>query len=237
VVGTIQPVKEIGQIAKERNILFHTDAVQAVGSVPIDVKEYNIDLLSLSGHKIYAPKGIGALFIRNGTHIEPLIHGGSQESGMRSGTENVAGIVGLGKAIEIATKNIHHNNKKIKFLRDRFVNEVLNKIPDTRLNGHPTERLPGYANISFKYVKGKILSSILNDKGIYVSTNSACSCASSYASYVLQAMRLPEEIIFSSIRFTFGDKNTENDIDIVVNTLSETVDKIRKGNFARKIYA
>ena len=122
-------------------------------------------------------------------------------------------------------------------MRDRFVNEVLNKIPDTRLNGHPTERLPGYANISFKYVKGKILSSILNDKGIYVSTNSACSCASSYASYVLQAMRLPEEIIFSSIRFTFGDKNTENDIDIVVNTLSETVDKIRKGNFARKIYA
>lgn len=227
-VGTIQPVKEIGQIAKERNIYFHTDAVQAIGHIPIDVNEFNIDLLSLSAHKIYGPKGIGALFVRNSTNIDTIIHGGSQEKGMRSGTENVASIVGLGKAIEMASRDIDHNNKKIKALRDQFVNEVFQKIPRVKLNGHPIERLPGNANISFEFVNGKSLLLFLNDRGIYVSSGSACSCGSLSPSHVLLAMNLPEEIALSSLRFTFGNDNTENDVNFVVDILAQAVEQMRK---------
>lgn len=227
-VGTVQPVKEIGQIAKERNIYFHTDAVQAIGHIPIDVNEYNIDLLSLSAHKIYGPKGIGALFVRNSTNIDTIIHGGSQEKGMRSGTENVASIVGLGKAIEMASRDIDHNNKKIKALRDQFVNEVFQKIPRVKLNGHPIERLPGNANISFEFVNGKSLLLFLNDRGIHVSSGSACSCGSLSPSHVLLAMNLPEEIALSSLRFTFGNDNTENDVNFVVDILAQAVEQMRK---------
>ncbi|MCG9968358.1 cysteine desulfurase NifS [Pelotomaculum terephthalicicum JT] len=223
-VGTIQPIQEIGQIAEEKNVYFHTDAVQAIGHIPIDIKDLNIDLLSLSAHKIYGPKGIGALFIKNRTNIDKIMHGGSQEKDKRAGTENVAGIVGFGKAIEITSKDMDKNNKVIKALRDRFVNLVSQKIPDVRINGHPTKRLPGNANISFELVNAKNLLSFLDERGIYVSSGSACSCASLRPSHVLLAMNLPQEVALSSLRFTFGNENTENDIDFVVDILSQAVE-------------
>lgn len=173
------------------------------------------------------PKGIGALFVRNGTNVGTFLHGGSQERGRRSGTENVASIVGLGKAVEVASKDIYNNNIRVKALRDRFVDEVLHKIPKARLNGHPVERLSGNANISFEFVKGKSLLSFLDDRGISVSSGSACSCGSFSASHVFLAMNLPEEIALGSLRFTFGDENTENDVDVVVDILSQMIEQMR----------
>lgn len=227
-VGTIQPIKEIGKIARENNIYFHTDAVQAVGNIDINVNEYNVDLLSLSAHKFYGPKGIGSLYIRNGTNIDAYLHGGSQERSRRAGTENVAGIVGLGKAIEISTSDIKTKNLGIVAIRNKFIQAILRDVPDSSLNGHLVERLPGIANFSFKSVNAKFLTSVLDKKGIYVSRGSACSCKSESASHVLLAMNISEDDAFSSVRFSFGEENTEDEVNYVVKILSREIDEIRK---------
>lgn len=229
-VGSIQKIKEIGAICKERGILFHTDAVQAIGHIPVDVKEMNIDLLSMSAHKFYGPKGIGALYIRKGTKIHNLIHGGAQERAKRSGTENVSGIVGLGKAIELASNNLESENKKLTLLQDKLIDGLLS-IPGTRLNG-PTgeERLPGNVNISFKYVSGEAMLVALDNMGIYASSGSACASGSLEPSHVLVSMGLPEDIIKSSLRFSMGEGTTEEDIDYLIQTIPNVVKKIRSLN-------
>lgn len=226
-IGTIEPIEEIGKIAKERNIYFHTDAVQAVGNVKIDVKAQNIDMLSLSAHKFYGPKGIGALYIRKGTRIANLIHGGGQERGKRAGTENVPGIVGLGKAIELATENIESYNEKLLKLRTKLINGVMEKIPYTRLNGHPEKRLPGNANFCFQYIEGESLLLNLDMKGIAASSGSACTSGSLDPSHVLLAIGLPHEIAHGSLRLTLGDENTEEDVYYVLEVLPEIVQRLR----------
>ena len=227
-IGTIQPIQEIGKIAKERGIYFHTDAVQAVGNIPIDVNRYNVDLLSLSAHKFYGPKGIGALFVRKGVNMNTFLQGGAQERGRRAGTENIPGIVGLGKAIELANENIEENQKKIKALRDRLIKEILEKIPYTRLNGHPEQRLPGNANFSFQYIEGESLLLMLDMKGIAASSGSACTSGSLDPSHVLLSIGLPHEIAHGSLRLTLGDENTEEDIDKVMEVLPPIVERLRE---------
>ncbi|SEF91638.1 cysteine desulfurase [Caloramator fervidus] len=227
-IGTIQPIAEIGKIARERGIIFHTDAVQAVGNVKIDVKEMNIDLLSLAAHKFYGPKGVGALYIRKGVKIDNLIHGGGQEKGKRAGTENLPGIVGLGKAIELATQDIDGHNERIKKLRDRLLNGIMEKIPYTRLNGHPEKRLPGNINVSFKFIEGESLLLLLDQFGICASTGSACSSGSLDPSHVLLAIGLPHEIAHGSLRLTLGDLNTEEDVDYVLSVLPNIVQRLRE---------
>ena len=227
-IGTIEPIKEIGQIAKEKHIFFHTDAVQAIGNVPIDVNELGLDLLSLTGHKIYGPKGIGALYIRKGTKILPFMNGGAQESKRRGGTENIAYIVGLGQAIEMATSNIDEKVKKISILRDKFIRRVQEEIPYVRLNGHPSNRLCNNANFSFRYIEGEGLLLFLDMKGICASSGSACTSGSLDPSHVLLAIGLPHEIAHGSLRVTFGDFNTEQEVDYVVDELKVIVDRLRK---------
>ncbi|WP_292365719.1 MULTISPECIES: cysteine desulfurase NifS [unclassified Methanoculleus] len=227
-IGTIQSVAEIGRVAHDHGALFHTDAVQAVGAVPIDVERMGIDLLSLSGHKFYGPKGVGALYIRRGTRIENLIHGGGQERGRRAGTENVPGIVGLGRAIELATADIEGHNRRIAAMRDRLVRSVLGSIPDTRLNGHPTERLPNNANFSFRYVEGESILLLLDARGICASTGSACSSGSSEPSHVLLATGLSHEEAHGSLRLTLGDANTEEDVDSVLEVLPDVIGRLRE---------
>ena len=227
-IGTIEPIKEIGQIAKEKHIFFHTDAVQAIGNVPIDVNELGLDLLSLTGHKIYGPKGIGALYIRKGTKILPFMNGGAQESKRRGGTENIAYIVGLGQAIEMTTSNIDEKVKKISILRDKFIRRVQEEIPYVRLNGHPSNRLCNNANFSFRYIEGEGLLLFLDMKGICASSGSACTSGSLDPSHVLLAIGLPHEIAHGSLRVTFGDFNTEQEVDYVVDELKVIVDRLRK---------
>ncbi|MCX7883920.1 MAG: cysteine desulfurase NifS [Caloramator sp.] len=226
-IGTIQPIKEIGEIAKKRNIYFHTDAVQAVGNVEIDVKEMNIDMLSLAAHKFYGPKGVGALYIKKGVKIENLIHGGGQERKRRAGTENIPGIVGLGKAMELATKDIDSHNEKIIKMRDRLLNGIMEKIPYTKLNGHPEKRLPGNINVSFRFIEGESLLLLLDQSGICASTGSACSSGSLDPSHVLLAIGLPHEIAHGSLRLSLGDANKEEDIDYVLDVLPEIVQRLR----------
>jgi cysteine desulfurase len=226
-IGTIQPIKEIGTIAKENNILFHTDAVQAIGNIDIDVKELNIDLLSMSAHKFYGPKGVGALYIKKGTRISQLIHGGGQESKRRAGTENVAGIVGMGKAIELATQNIEEYNKKLIFLRDRTIKLIEENIPSVRLNGHRTKRLPGNVNFSFEFIEGESLLLLLDSKKIAGSSGSACTSGSLDPSHVLLAIGLKHEIAHGSLRLTFGECNNEEDVDYLVEELQVIVNKLR----------
>lgn len=225
-VGTIQPIAEIGKIARERGIYFHTDAVQAVGHVPIDVVADNIDLLSLSGHKFYGPKGTGALYIRKGTRIQNFIHGGAQEKKRRAGTENVPGIVGLGSAIDRAIKMMPEETKRLTALRDELTRELL-KIPATHLNGHPTKRLPNNTNIIFEYIEGESILLFLNMKGICASTGSACNSASLEPSHVLTAMGISHDIAHGSIRLTIGERTTTEDVKIVITALTETVAKLR----------
>lgn len=227
-IGTIEPIQEIGQIAKEKHIYFHTDAVQALGNVPIDVNELGIDLLSLTGHKIYGPKGIGALYIRKGTKILPFMNGGAQENKRRAGTENIAYIVGLGQAIEMATGDIEEKVKKISFMRDKFIRRVQEEIPYVRLNGHPVNRLCNNANFSFRYIEGEGLLLHLDMKGICASSGSACTSGSLDPSHVLLAIGLPHEIAHGSLRVTFGDFNTEQEVDYVVDELKVIVDRLRK---------
>jgi cysteine desulfurase len=226
-IGTLEPIEEIGSIARAHNVLFHTDAVQAIGSVPFDVKRMNIDMLSLSGHKFHAPKGVGALYIRSGVKIDRLIRGGAQERGQRAGTENLASIVGMGRAIELATQNLEAHNAKLSALRDRMIQGILDKIPEVRLNGHPTLRLPGNVNVSVRYIEGESLLLSLDLKGIAASSGSACTSGSLDPSHVLLAIGLPHEIAHGSLRFSLSEENTEAEVDYVVDTLQEIVDRLR----------
>lgn len=225
-IGTIQPVEEIGKIARENKIYFHTDAVQAIGHVPVDVKKMNIDLLSLSGHKFEGPKGCGALYIRKGVKIEALLHGGAQERKRRAGTENVPAIVGLGKAIELATSETEAKNKTLTELRERLIEGLL-KVPKTHLNGHPTQRLANNVNITFEYIEGESLLLLLNSKEIYASTGSACNSSSLEPSHVLMACGVPHEIVHGSLRLSLGSMNTQEDVDRVLEVLPEIVQKLR----------
>lgn len=225
-VGTIEPIEEIGRIAKEKGIIFHTDAVQGVGKIETDVGKLNVDLLSISGHKIYGPKGVGALYIRKGLKLIPLIHGGGQERSIRSGTENVPGIVGLGKACEIAGEVMEKEAERLTYLRNKLVEAVLSEIPDSQLNGHPERRVPGNANFSFRGVEGESL--ILSLKDFALSSGSACTSASLKASYVLLAMGIPEAIAHCSIRVGLGRGNTEEQIDLLIKELKENVARLRK---------
>lgn len=226
-IGTIQPIAEIGKIAKERGIYFHTDAVQAIGNVKIDVNELNIDLLSLSAHKFYGPKGIGALYIRQGVKIDPLISGGAQERNRRAGTENVPYIVGLGKAIELACENIDEHNKKLTKLRKRLIKGIFDNIDYVRLNGDDEKRLPGNANFCFRFIEGESILLSLDMEGIAGSSGSACTSGSLDPSHVLLAIGLPHEIAHGSLRLTLGDFNTEEDVDYVVEKLTEIVARLR----------
>lgn len=226
-IGTIQPIKEIGQICKERGVYFHTDAVQAVGNVPIDVKNMNIDMLSLAGHKIYGPKGIGVLYIRKGIRIHNLIHGGGQERGRRAGTENIAGIIGISKAIELATENLPEHMAKLTKLRDKLIDGLL-KIPYSRLNGpRGDKRLPGNANICFKYIEGESILLSLDFEGVAASSGSACTSGSLDPSHVLLAIGLPHEIAHGSLRLTMGDYTTEEDVDYVLEVLPPIIQRLR----------
>lgn len=227
-VGTIEPIKEIADIAHNHGILLHTDAVQALGNVPIDVDNMGIDLMSMSGHKIYGPKGVGALYIRKGTKISNFIHGGAQEMKKRAGTENLAGIVGFGKAAELAKENLESHIDRVSELRDYFISEVTSKIPDTIVNGSMEHRHPGNANISFEYIEGESMLILLDMNGISVSTGSACSSKSLTPSHVLSAMGIPVERIHGTLRFTIGDPTTEEDIDYVIEKLVEIVQKLRE---------
>lgn len=226
-IGTIQPIEEIGKIAREKRIIFHTDAVQAVGAVPIDVEKMQIDLLSLSGHKIYGPKGIGVLYIRKGIKIKPLLHGGAQERNRRAGTENVPAIVGLAKALQLAAEGMEENTQKMKELRDYFVEELPKRIPYIRLNGHPTDRLPGNVNYSFRFIEGESLLIALDMKGIFASSGSACTSGSLDPSHVLLAIGLPHEIAHGSLRISVGPENTKEEIDYVLEILPQIVQRLR----------
>ena len=226
-IGTIQPIKEIGKIANLRKIYFHTDAVQAVGNVKIDVRETGIDLLSMSAHKFYGPKGVGALYVKEGVTFDKLQDGGHQEKDKRAGTENVAGIVGLGKAIELAYNGIDKYNEKLTYLRDYYISQIEKKIQDVIVNGDRYNRLPGNANISFKNVDGEALILNLDTKGICASSGSACSTGSLIPSHVLMAIGLPHEIAHGALRVTFGDENTIEDVDYLVDNLCEIVSKLR----------
>jgi cysteine desulfurase len=227
-IGTIQPIKEIGKIAKEKGVYFHTDAVQAMGNVKINVDELGIDLLSMSAHKFYGPKGVGALYVRKGVKIHPYIHGGAQERNRRAGTENIAGIVGLSKALEIAYENIDEHNKKLTRLRDKLIKEVTEKIGHVRLNGHPVNRLPGNVNFAFEFIEGESLLLSLDMVGIAASSGSACTSGSLDPSHVLLAIGLPHEIAHGSLRLTLGDFNTEEEVDYVVENLVKIVDRLRQ---------
>ena len=227
-IGTIQPIKEIGEIARKHDIIFHTDAVQAVGSVKIDVKDLNIDSLSLSGHKFYGPKGIGALYVRKGVQFQKFINGGHQERNKRAGTENVAGIVGLGKAIELAYENLEEHNKKIKELRDYYVEQIVKKVPYIKINGDMQKRLPGNSNISFRFIEGEGLLLNLDLKGICASSGSACTSGSLDPSHVLLAIGLPHEIAHGSLRVSIGKYNTKEEIDYTIENIVEIVNRLRE---------
>lgn len=226
-IGTIEPIEEISKIAKENNIIFHTDAVQALGNTKIDVQKTNIDMLSMSGHKINAPKGIGALYIKNGINIERFIDGGHQEKNRRAGTENVASIVGMGKACEIANKNFEIHTKSLKKLRDYYIAKITKEMGDKiRINGTLGNRLPGNANISFKGIDGSELVYRLDEYNICVSSGSACSSKNTTPSHVLEAINVPEEFLTGAIRTSFGDNNTFEEINYLINCLK----KITKNN-------
>ncbi len=227
-IGTIQPIKEIGEIAKDNHIYFHTDAVQAVGTIKIDVQELNIDSLSLSGHKFYAPKGIGALYVKKGIHFKKYISGGHQERGKRAGTENVPGIVGLGKAIEIAYSTLETHNRKIQELRDYYEEQVKEKIPYIKINGDTENRLCGNSNISFRFIEGESLLLNLDIKGICASSGSACTSGSLDPSHVLLAIGLPHEIAHGSLRISMGKYNTKEEVDYLVENLVEIVNRLRE---------
>lgn len=226
-VGTIMPIKEIGAIAKERGIAFHTDAVQAIGQVRIDVKEQNIDALSLSGHKIYGPKGIGVLYIRRGLRITNLIHGGAQERGRRAGTENVPAIVGIAKAMELAYTDFEAKNERIKGLRDKLMNGILETIPYSKLNGSSTNRLVNNVNIGFEFVEGESLLLLLDMNGVAASSGSACTSGSLDPSHVLLALGLPHEKAHGSLRLTLGEGTTEQEVDYVLEKLPAIVQRMR----------
>lgn len=226
-IGTIQPIEEIAKIAKKNNILFHTDCVQACGNIPIDVKKMGIDLLSLSGHKLNGPKGIGALYVRTGIDIKKIIDGGQQEKGKRAGTENVPGIVGLGKACEIANKNINNHMEYLKMLRDYYIEEIETKIEKVKLNGSREKRLPGNANFSFEGIDAQTLLLKLDQVGICASAGSACNTGSGLPSHVLLAIGLNKELAYSSLRTTFSEENTKEDVEFLIKNIEQIVTSLR----------
>ena len=227
-IGTIQPIGKIGEFARKKGVAFHTDSVQAIGNIKIDVEKANIDMLSMSGHKFYGPKGTGALYVRNGIKFDRIQDGGHQENEKRAGTENVPGIVGIGKAIEIADRNLNYNNKKLLGLRKYFISELEKNIgkENIKLNGARDNRLPGNCNISFKGISSNIMLEELDKRGIYASGGSACSAGCGMPSYVLQAIGLKGEYLNGAIRFTFGEENTKDDIDYIVKQIREIIKKI-----------
>ncbi|MBR6447542.1 MAG: cysteine desulfurase NifS [Methanomicrobium sp.] len=225
-IGTIQPIAEIGKIAREHNVLFHTDAVQAAGHVPIDVKAMNIDMLSISGHKFNGPKGTGVLYIGKRVKLDSLMHGGDQERKRRAGTENVAGIVGIGLALELSVKEMEATTKRLDVLRKRLIDGLLT-IPKSRLNGHPTQRLPNNVNVIFEYIEGESILLMLNKRGVCASTGSACNSASLEPSHVLTACGIPHEVVHGSLRLTLGEMNTDEDVDFVIAAVKEIVQKLR----------
>lgn len=226
-IGTLQPIEEIGKIASDRGICFHTDAVQSVGSVKLDVKAMNIDALSLSAHKFYGPKGVGALYVKKGLRLDNLMHGGAQEKNRRAGTENTPAVVGLGKAIEIADANIGQYALRMQKLRDVMIKGIMDRVEFVRLNGHPTKRLPGNANLSFEFIEGESLLLSLDMKGIAASSGSACTSGSLDPSHVLLAIGLPHEIAHGSLRLTLGEANTEQDVAYVLEVLPDIVSRLR----------
>ena len=226
-IGTIEPIKEIGEVAHRHGILFHTDAVQAFGQIPIQVDEMNIDMLSASGHKFNGPKGIGFLYIRKGLKLKSFIHGGQQERGRRAGTENVPGIVGIAKACEIAMAEMEERMKKETELRDHLIDRVLAEVPYTRLNGHSRKRLPNNVNISFQFVEGESILIMLDMAGICASSGSACTSGSVDPSHVLLAIGLPHEIAHGSLRLTLGYENTKEEMDTVVDNLKRIITNLR----------
>lgn len=227
-IGTVEPIEEIGKMAKEKNIYFHTDSVQAIGNIKIDVQKMNIDSLSMSAHKFYGPKGVGALYVREGVPFTKIQDGGHQEKDKRAGTENTAGIVGLGKAIELAYKNIDEYNNKLQELRDYYIKKVETEIPEAILNGDRIKRLPGNANISFKNVDGGDLLLKLDENGICASTGSACNTGSAAPSHVLVAIGLQPEYLQGSLRTTFGEDNSKDDVDYLIKYLKQAVKECRK---------
>jgi len=226
-IGTIQPIREIGKVAHENQVIFHVDAVAAAGKVPINVKEENIDLLSISSNDMYGPKGVGALYIKKGTKVQPVIQGGGQERGLRSGTENVPGIVGMGEAAEIAKRGMEAEGERLTRLRNKLIKGVLDKIDYSFLNGHPTERLPGNANLRFSYIEGESLILGLDMLGVQVSSGSACTSKTLEPSHVLLAIGLAHEEAHGSLVFTMGKQNLEEDVDYVLEVLPDVVKRLR----------
>jgi cysteine desulfurase len=226
--GVIFPIEEISELVTSRGVVFHTDAVQVVGKIPLDLSKSNIDLLSLSGHKLHGPKGVGILYVRKGTRLSPFMLGGHQEGGRRAGTENVPGVVGLGKACELAAENIEEENKKVKYLRDKLENALLERCPDCRLNGDKENRLPNTSNISFEYIEGEAILLMLDKYGICASSGSACTSGSLEPSHVLRAMGVPFTAAHGSIRFSLSRYDTEEEVDYTIEKMPQIVDKLRK---------
>ena len=226
-VGTIMPIAEIGKVCRERGVLFHTDAVQAVGHVPIDVKAMNIDMLSLSAHKFHGPKGVGALYLKKGIRLPSYVMGGAQERNRRAGTENVAGIVGLGAAIALATQTLEESAARMTRLRDKLIAGIAQRIPEVKLNGHPTMRLPNNVNYSIKYIEGESILLMLDMNGIAASSGSACTSGSLDPSHVLLALGLSHEVAHGSVRLTLSDETTEEDIDYVLDVLPKVAERLR----------
>ena len=226
-IGTIQPIAEIGEIARERGVYFHTDAVQTFGHLPIDVKALNVDILSASGHKFYGPKGVGILYVRKGTRIHPFIHGGNQENGRRASTHNVPGIVGFGKAVDLAKEKMGEEIERLTSLRDKLINGILKTIEFTRLNGHPAQRLPNNINVSISYVEGESMLLNLDMEGIACSIGSACTSSSLEPSHVMMAIGFPPELAHGSLRFSLGKQTSEDDINHVLTILPGIVVKLR----------
>ena len=226
-IGTIMPIPEIAAVCHEKGVLFHTDAVQAIGHIPVDVKAMGIDMLSLSAHKFHGPKGVGVLYCRKGLRLPSFIKGGAQEKGRRAGTENVAGIVGLGAAIELACSHMEENAVRMTALRDRLMQGIAANIPEVKLNGHPTKRLPNNVNYSIRYIEGESILLMLDMNGIAASSGSACTSGSLDPSHVLLALGLPHEIAHGSVRLTLGDDTTEEDIDYTIDVLTKTTQRLR----------
>ncbi|MFZ7113604.1 MAG: cysteine desulfurase NifS [Desulfatiglandales bacterium] len=225
--GVIFPVEEAAQMAKDRGVLFHTDAVQAVGKIPIDLNNSAVDMMSISGHKLHAPKGVGVLYVRKGTKFSPFLIGGHQEHGRRGGTENAAGIIALGKACELAAKNMEEENTRVRGLRDKLEKEILNKVPNSRINGGLAERLPNTSNISFEFIEGEAILLLMDELGICASSGSACTSGSLQPSHVLRAMGVPFTMAHGSIRFSLSIFNTEKEIDFVVEEVPPIIEKLR----------
>lgn len=226
-IGTLEPIAEIGRIAKAHKVLFHCDAVQAVGAIPVNVEDWHVDMLSISGHKFHGPKGVGALYIRTGARVEQFMHGGAQERGRRATTENLPGIVGLAAALERACAHMEENSCRLTAMRDRLIRGILDAIPYTRLNGHPVKRLPGNVNVSVRFIEGEAMLLRLDLAGISASSGSACTSGSLDPSHVLLAIRLPHEIAHGSLRLSLGDCNTEEQVDEVLRVLPGIVENLR----------